>query len=313
MKLYQSVLFFCILISGNRQIFAEEKASAKIFHYYCTCADSVHFPLLINLIGSIHKVDFDALDQIAVFDLGFTIDQRKELERIEKVQVYDLEKKHPEILTYFQTSPVRSVRGWYAWKPVAMKQALDLFPYFMYLDAGSLVLNSTDNLFSHVHEQGYFFISVFPHNIVDRITKPVRDNLVAKLPVEQQKVILDKETYMVAGGVQGLSNKVRENYILPIYELASDLNFFADDGSASMGFGAARHDQTLFSIYAKLLNFKVHNGDGWSELTVNGEKIPFHYHWDKNKINDKTCVYSCRWDDTPLTRGQSSFIRRRKT
>lgn len=306
------LLIFCILFARECQMLQGETIpSAKTFHYYCTCADSVHFPLLLNLIGSIHKVDFDSLDQIAVFDLGLKVEQREVLENIEKVKIYEIEKKHPDILQYFQTNSQKKVRGWYAWKPVAMKQALDLFPYFLYLDAGSLVLNSTSQLFNYIQQEGYFVISV-SHNIVDRITKPVMEKIVLKLPIDQQRIILDKDTMMIAGGVQGISHKIRESYILPIYNLASDLSFFADDGSAKMGFGAGRHDQTLFSIYGNLLKFQVHNGEGYSELFIQENKIPFHYHWNQNKINEQTCIYSCRWDDNSLTKKQASFIHWRK-
>lgn len=82
--------------------------------YFCTTADERYFPLLINLIGSIHKVNFDELGEIAVFDLGFTEQQLDELHCIEKVRVYNVELTHPDLLK----PNSRLKRGWYAWKPV---------------------------------------------------------------------------------------------------------------------------------------------------------------------------------------------------
>jgi len=57
-------------------------------HYYCTVADEKHFYMLLNLIGSLHKNDFDNLKEIAVFDLGFTDQQKQILKNIKKVEIY---------------------------------------------------------------------------------------------------------------------------------------------------------------------------------------------------------------------------------
>lgn len=270
-----------------------DRSGKKTYHYYCTSADEKHYPLLKNLIASIHKIDYKNLDEIAVFNLGLNSFQLNELKNIKKVKVYEVEKTHPDILTYFHTGAGKQVRGWYAWKPVAMKQGLDMFPYFLYLDSGSLVLTSPDNLFKHIKQNGYFIISV-GHNIVDRITTPVLEKIVYKLPQHQQDLVLNPNTINTAGGVQGLSREVFSSYIKPIYNLSSDLSVFMDDGSATLGFGAARHDQTLFSIYTNILGFKVHNGDGWSDLKVDGKNVPFHYVGNRPGVNEHTCIYSCR-------------------
>lgn len=276
-----------------------DRDGSPVFHYFCTSADAKHYPLLINLIASIHKVDFDHLDEIAVFDLGLDSEQKKSLEKIEKVKVYEIEMTHLDLLQYFHTGGGKNVRGWYAWKPVAMKQGLDMFPYLMYLDAGSLVLTSPDDLFRHIKQNGYFLIDVY-HNIVNRITYPVLDKIVSKLPKDDQDLVLHNNTWMIAGGVQGLSRSVYYNYIFPMYLLSSNLALFMDDQSAKMGFGSARHDQTLFSIFARVLKFNV-NQEGWSNLTIDGKKVPFHYHYHWAEVTESTCIYSCRWDDRLAT------------
>ena len=130
--------------------------------YFCTAADEQYFPWLLSLIGSIHKVNFEALGEIAVFDLGFAAWQRALLNVMEKVHVYFLDTAHPkrkELLTSFKTSDHgRTARGWYAWKPVVIKQALDMFPYVLYLDAGTVALKRLDNLFKHIQRKGYFLL-----------------------------------------------------------------------------------------------------------------------------------------------------------
>lgn len=268
----------------------------KVFHYYCTVADARHFPQLINLIGSIHKHDFNALDEIAVFDIGLNQDQRNIIDNIEKTKLYAVEKTHKDIDKYFQTSPQgRTVRGWYAWKPVVFKQALDQFPYFIYLDAGSLVLSSPDNLFRHVQQQGYFIITLGNHPIEERITQAVIDQIVLKLPKEQAEFVLNKDTSMIDAGFQGLSRDVLAAYVMPMYQNSKNLDLFADDGSSKKGFGEGRHDQTLFSIYANLNKMNM-NPQGWSQLHFDGKSQPFHMHWDRNELNDFTSIYRSRGD-----------------
>ena len=44
-----------------------------------------------------------------------------------------------------------------------------------------------------------------------------------------------------------------------MYELAKDITFFEDDGSCPKGFGWARHDQTLFSVFVNRLGMEISN------------------------------------------------------
>jgi len=260
-------------------------------NYYCTCADERFFSRLLSLIGSIHAVDFEDLAEIAVFDLGFTQAQINRLKSIQKVNVYQIEKVHPDILKHFRTSNQgRQVRGWFAWKPVAIKQALDMFPYILYLDAGLTVLRPTRDLFKHIQQNGYFFVNNMC-NIEERVTKPVLEAIVYPLPLEQQKLILDKNTLEFDAGFQGVSRLMYENYVMPMYRLASHLELFADDGSAKLGFGAGRHDQVLFSIHAHLLNPKTKfNSYGWSNLTIDGRPHPINVQWEASKVTGETTI-----------------------
>lgn len=265
-------------------------------HYYATVADEYHYPFLMNLIGSIHKIDFDHLGEIAVFDIGLNPEQLKKLENIKKTKVYKVEKTHPNLFDYNLTHPNgKRVRGWYAWKPVAIKQALDMFPYILYLDSKMLVLNSPDNLFDHIHQNGYFFLSTPPHNIEQRITKPVTEWMESTFTKEEQEILLRPDTLTIIASIQGLSRSLNEKYVLPMYRLAFNLDLFKDDGSAKQGFGAGRHDQTLFSIFAVTQKYRYHTiyYDGWTKLQVNGKDVPFHFHWEPSCVNEQTCIYSC--------------------
>lgn len=245
---------------------------------------------LLGLIKSIHKNDNqEDFKEIAVFDLGFTATQLKILYGYKKVKVCKLEMVHPDILKRFKTAPGRNVAGWFAWKPVAIKQALEMYPYILYLDAGMRVLKPLDDMFKHIIQNDYFVVHA-GHNIVDRLTKKPLEDIIKKRSIEEQEMLLDKETLMHCGGIQGLSRNMLDSYILPIYKHAYNLEIFADDGSASKGFGSGRHDQTIFSIYGRLLGMKIQPEGGWMTLIVDGKEVPFHAHWDDKKIIPESSI-----------------------
>jgi hypothetical protein len=282
-------LFLLLSIASN---------SYTIPHYYCTAADSNYYPKLLNLIGSIHAVDYENLAEIAVFDLGFTEIQKTNLAKITKIKLYQVELVHPDLLKYFKTSPNgREVRGWYAWKPVVIKQALDLFPYVLYIDAGAVILKPLDNLFKHIQQQGYFLMTCGPHTIADTITKNIKGRLLSNLPDRQLAKVLAPDSFKISAGLQGLSRDHKiayYNYLLPMHQHAHDLALFADDGTSKNGFGSGRHDQPLFSIYAYLNNLAI-NSEGVSHLIVDGQDQQIHIHWHPDCISEQhTAIFQCR-------------------
>lgn len=283
MKSMLHILCFIQLLSLHA-ILAE-----NIPHYYCAAVNEKYFSKLLTTIGSIHSHDLENLFEIAVFNLGMNSKQIVQLNRMHKVKVYEVEKKHPDILKLFRTSPNgRMVPGWFAWKPVVIKQALDMFPYVLYLDSGTTILKPLNDLFLHIKQNGYFLVSC-GHNIEERITKTVIQQVVSKLTPDIQEIIMRKETMEIDAGFQGLSRAMYNEYVYPIYEFASDLSLFADDGTAPLGFGAARHDQILFSILAQTLRLPLEQW-GWMSLRVDGKTIPFHFHWEELAIKDFSSI-----------------------
>lgn len=243
--------------------------------YIVTAADEDFFPSLLNFIGGIHKSNFDHLAEIAIFDLGLTVEQKKTLKKIAKTNIYSVEMTHPDLLKHFNTRPWgKPARGWYAWKPVVIKQALDMFPDILYLDAGILVLQPLDNLFRHIRKQGYFFTDC-DHSIEWMTTKYVIKEF--DLHSQDKQWILDPNTYGINGGFQGLTHKLYNNYVLPMYEHSKNLTLFIDDGTTPKGFGTGRHDQTLFSIYVRLLHLEIFKLRSPNWLTADGKAIPDDY------------------------------------
>jgi hypothetical protein len=276
-------LFIFLLVSVTQ-------LSYPIPQYYCTSADKEHFELLLNLIGSIHKTNFGNLQEIAVFDLGFTKKQCKLLQTINKVQVYNLEKTNPQMFERMLTGPTRKVRGCFTWKPVAIKQGLELFPYMLYLDAGISVLQPLDTLFEHIENKGYFLVDC-GHDIACRLTKNVLHNIINEQFSEHKHHLLSPNALSISAGMQGLSRKVYDDYVLPIYQLSSNISIFEDDGSSPLGLGAARHDQPLYSIYANIQNFDI-SLQGWIPLeSKNNPLDPIHVHWDSQALLPETSIF----------------------
>jgi hypothetical protein len=239
--------------------------------HFVTATDTEHYTWTLNLIAGIHRFHLDHLGEVAVYDLGLIPEERLHLNSLAFVQVYDVERANPFIFQKFTiNNKGKIVRGWYSWKPIIIKQAMDLHSEFFYLDSGITILGPMDLLFKQVHENGYFFIDC-GHSIERMTTKP----LVRKFNLNDpaNKRILNKKG--ISAGFQGLSKAIYSNYVLPTYELAHDIANFEDDGSCPKGFGWARHDQTVFSIQARLHNLEVNEviRGGKLKLKDNGNLI----------------------------------------
>lgn len=277
--------------------FTQAKAPV-VKSYFCTAADEQYFPWLINLIGSIHKTNFDTLEDIAVYDLGFTEQQRQALRSMQKVHVYPIELTNPDLLKHFKTNETgKVVRGWYAWKPVAIKQALERFPYVLYLDAGCTVLKPLNDLFAYIQEHNYFLLQdqvwyVGGQNkqfvIGEQCTDFVRNKFNLNNP-DRQWILQMPSMY---AAVQGMSRAMLSSYVMPMYELTKDLRNFQDDGSSMYGFGWARHDQVLYSIKARLLGLSLVEPHK-DVVLVAGDK-PFTIHAGDSGSVQPHIFYNCK-------------------
>lgn len=280
-------LVIILALLGLNNVFA-------VPQYYCTAANELFYDRLLNLIGSIHRTNYQNLYEIAVFDLGLNQKMVDQLKVIDKVKVYKIKDKNPNLL---------HVIRWFAWKPAIIKDSLEMFPYVLWLDAGTTVLQQLDRLFEYIQKSGYFLCTVgdetalfgdtevFKHSIDWQTTKFVREQFHLETP--ENRWILSKEAVM--GGVVGASKTT--SFIQDWYQLTKDIRYFADDGTAP---GAGRHDQALLSILAYQQNLKIHLQD-WTQklpilLSIGKKDIPFYITWNKNAVCEKTCIYNSRND-----------------
>jgi hypothetical protein len=275
-RLFLFIAFICLSISNA---FASDYNPEK--KYFATCSDSNYYSRLCNLIGSIHRVHSDDLGEIAVYDLGLLPEQIKQLKSMYKVEVYDIEMTNPDIKTYLHKTRNENVmvRGLYSFKPVVVKQALDLFPCILYLDAGCLVLKPLDDLFKHIQQNSYFLVSCRT-SIRFQTTNSIIEKF--DLRSNERKWILDRNTYGLAAGSMGVTREVYDSFVMPIYELSKDIRNFMDDGSSPEGFFVARHDQTLFSIQARLSGMKIYDLIPPTLLNVDNKQIPFYVNYGRS-------------------------------
>lgn len=197
---------------------------------------------LLSMIGSV-QTNSDCFDQIVVFDLGLSAQQRRLVGAIEGVDVRTI----PEFAPHWAQG--------FAWKPWIWTH-LDADAVF-YLDAGAMVLRSLSNVIAQVAERGYWVVSqgheasaLFPsswyeHYGIDRG---------------------HAELHAVAAGIIGFrtSGRFWEEVIVPTYEEAlagRSRGFSADEVERiNVGFGyddsppihdakVFRHDQSLLNAH----------------------------------------------------------------
>lgn len=275
--------------------------------YYCTAANEPYYKALLALIGSIHEYNFKDLREIAVFDLGMNSNQIKKLKEIKKVNVYKIKEDSPNLLKYHTHGNFKGPLGWFTWKPVVIHEALEIFPYVLWLDAGTTVLKPLNDLFETIYENGYFICTIgdFPphvHTVDWQTTNFVKQYF--KLDQPENNWILTKESIM--GGIIGGSRRSEANFLIDWYEMTKDIRFFEDDGTTPHGYGTCRHDQTLLSILGYLQNRKIYWQDVAQkqpmQLVLNDKFVPFYITWNKDYVCEQTCIYSSRRDPEYIKR-----------
>jgi hypothetical protein len=200
----------------------------------------------------------------------------------------------------------------FSWKPVIIKDALDRCPYVLYLDAGTTILKPLNDLFKHIKQNGYLLFDC-GHSIKWMTTKYLIDKL--DLNSEDNKWLLNDDTFGIDAGFQGVSRDLYDSYVMPMYEFAKDIKNFTDDGTCPDGWGTGRHDQTLYSILARQLGLNLIYHDNPTKecyITVDGNKMPFHITHTKDRVSDKTTIFRSRWNlDYPTYKGYASSIKRK--
>ncbi|OGN65172.1 MAG: hypothetical protein A3E80_01275 [Chlamydiae bacterium RIFCSPHIGHO2_12_FULL_49_9] len=268
--------------------------------YYCTAADSGYFKPLMGLIGSIHESNFDDLGEIAVFDIGLKKEEISQLENIQKVRVYRVDTDNPDVLHFFYPPNARKTLGWYSWKPMVVKQSLDLFPYVLWIDAAATVLRPLNNLFESIVKNRYFLVTIgderkadgSPVHSVDWQTNGfLREKF--QLEKEENRWILSQDC--VTSCIVGASREAWDDFVGDWFEATKDLRNFIDDG-IPYGYGCARHDQAVLTLIAYTKKLTIFDQDFTQKNPIALGEDLFYITWHHLFVDAKTSVYSSRQD-----------------
>lgn len=269
MKMQFFPKLICLFLLTISTILSAKNDDNKM--YFATVTDTEHFRWTLNHIASIHHYNFEQLGEIQVFDIGLTKKEIKFLNSLDRVTVYPVEKTNPEIFKRYNVWPEpkkKMARGWYSWKPVAIKQALDRHESVLYIDSGWILTGPVDLIFQKIRKQGYFLVTAAGYCLKARMNASLAKKFGLYDP--SKSWILEKET--IAAGIQGLTRELYRSYVFPIYELSQDINNFKDDGTAPNGFGNHRHDQALFTMYAHALKLNVDKPNA-IKFQVKGQEV----------------------------------------
>ena len=254
----------CILLLFIPFLFSQE-----IDKYFVTVCDSEHYNWAVEQIDSIHKHN-KAVKEIAIYDLKLTEKQRKHLSTLPQVVVRDLEEKNPFMREQFIVRPNgRMSRGWYSWKPIALYDAIQKAPYFLFMDAGVRSKTNLNPIFLHTVQNKSFFITT-GHSLEQQTTK----QQMISFSVHKEELYLPS----IQSNVMGITKDLIPSLLRPAYDATENIKNFEDDGSSKMGFGYARHDQSVLSIIIHKAKIPILDREK-DYLLINGEKVPFSSHY----------------------------------
>lgn len=124
-----------------------------------TAAGSAFFHALVNLVGSIHY--WAPGTAVMVFDLGLTADQRLQIGRWRGVELRWAQRGAPtrvRIDGRWRRRPHLAVPRYYAWKPIAIAEALESRDIVLWLDAGSDLRGPIAPIIGAIEREGCFFV-----------------------------------------------------------------------------------------------------------------------------------------------------------
>ena len=189
--------------------------------YFALASDTEFFSKAKRLIESIKKSNGDSLVEIAFFDVGLTQNERDYLKKQDKVKLFDIERTNQFITSQFivRLDGTKCARGSFSWKPVVLKQCLDMYPYVFYLDSGMRVVGNFTDLFKIVINKGYFLVEA-GHSMKGMVIKKVKKFF----SIDDNSDFWNKKA--IAAGIQGVSRLVYDSYVFPIYKMTSDITLF---------------------------------------------------------------------------------------
>lgn len=189
-----------------------------------TAANTPYEHTLLTLIASIHRLAYDLIDKIYVFDLGLSDSAKKNVQR-KKVEIVSL----PDNV---DATPKQHV-----YKCYAMHWAKSQAEEILWLDAGVMLLKPIDEIFNIISKEDIFLVGDPNHKNKAWTHQKCRDIMNAT-PEELNAPQL-------SSGILGYKSKGKHQKLIDeAYEYSKI------DGCVQGSHSNHRHDQSVYSILA---------------------------------------------------------------
>ena len=243
-----------------------------------TSCSTKYFPWLINLIGSI-KANYPNHPKIYIYNLGLLSIFRKELEKINNVEVLEM----PHFCRFW--------RSCFTWKTYIFAHPIAKLNF--YLDAGCQILRPLDEIFEAIDKDEYF-------------VKDEGSSFKNIIPKEYKDLFELDDSYnelnIVAAGIFGFKDTPYINTILEkLYNWALIglcLGFSPKEQWKNKGKNKNifirnckmfRHDLTLLNIILRknIQNLKIHDFKKYgSDISPNEckEQLIWHFHLNNSQL-----------------------------
>lgn len=228
-----------------------------------TACDSLYFSACLTLIASIHRLSFDDVDKILVYNLGLTEDEKKHLNRLEKVQTIDFkldESFFPEYLTPKQ----------HAWKAYVMKDSGNYGDLVLYLDSGVVTVKNIKCMYDIIERDDVFIVAGGSENYIYTHKKCFQ----IMNATEKERNALD-----ICSGMMGY--KVNGKYQVNFIDEA--LKFSKIKDAVFGSHENHRHDQSIYSILCcrnKTPKQDIYIYGEWRGIKVSPDQVIYvHRRW----------------------------------
>lgn len=207
-----------------------------------TAANSLYFPCMGNMIGSLHAHEPEV--NVVIYDLGMDPLQRQVARSWRQVQVI------PAPLGPPLPPHVSNLRH-YAWKPIIMRHALRRFGTFFYEDAGQEIRGGLGPVLRLIKRDGYFYVTQGEKTLANQ-THAGTMRAMGSSSAEM------RGRDMCAGGIQGYraGSRIAEEVLSQVIGCVSNRECVAPDGADQSNH---RFDQSVFSVVLARMHIRCHN------------------------------------------------------
>lgn len=212
-----------------------------------TACDSNYFNSCVTLISSIHRLSYDVVDAIVVYDLGLAANHIDVLNKLENVIIVTKSYIETEILdsTFFDgfLEPKQ-----FAWKPLFLLHAAKYGETIFYLDSGGMFFGSILPIFEYIERAG-IWLSLDTDHKNREWTHPECVNI---MKATDEELNANQLLAGVTGYNKNDTNALKFlNDALSFAKIKNCITGLHYSENYGPGVRGHRHDQSIMSILAK--------------------------------------------------------------